>query len=384
MPIENSTGNSGKFPHAIYKRHGIAYKIASSEDDDGLRFILQNTPMDGWIQVTFEREPSFFKSDHLFGETIAVIAHQEKAPQELVGMYTMTNMPVHINGNQEWVGYLGGLRVLKKHRNKIRALIGGFESINQLLNSDFAQSYWFTSLAKDNASARRILEAGIKGLPIYRPVSDMQTLFFPTKIGKNMGLLKPVKKDEVSELVGFYNRQAAQYQFSPALSEAWLMNLSGNTGITIDDFFILKKNNEILGCLAIWDQRKVKQTVVKGYKPPYKSIRILYNIYAKFANKLILPESGEMIEQVYLSFFALDSTIDHLAVDILREALFKSAQKNADIATLGLSTSNPMLKLIKSKFPVQTYHTCIEAVAWQAEDIVSLDSRPAQPEVAFL
>lgn len=368
----------------IYSRQGIIYKIATLADDEALRFILQNTPMDGWIRVTFEREPSFFASTQLFGETIAVIAHLENDPKQLVGMYLLTRMPVHVNGLPEKLGYLGGLRVLKHHRHKIRALIGGYESIDPLLNDLRTPSYWFTSIAKENAAARRILEAGIKYLPIYRPISEMRTLFFSTRKGKNRGLLKPLKKNETADIVKFYNRQAVNYQFSPVLSETWLSSLSESTALTFDDIFILKQHDEILGCMLIWDQRQFKQTVVKGYNPPYDTIRPMYNVYARSTGKLMLPKAGEPLKQVYLAFFALDVSVHHLAVDILREALFLSARKNAESATLGLSIDNPLLKRIQAELTAQAYDTLIETVAWHEQDFTVLDSRPVQPEVALL
>lgn len=368
-----------------FKQSGYVYKKARAEDDAALRHILRTTPMEGWVKLTFEREPDFFKACQLMGKTTAVIASKENNTKDLVGMYTFTELPVHINGSAAKIGYLGSLRVLPEKRHRIRALKGGFASINVLTCAEHLQSYWFTSIAADNDPARRMLEAGIKDLPVYKHISDVETLLFSTRQGKPCGLLQSAIGADIPAIVNFYNSHAAQYQFAPVLTEDWLTGLLDDNTVRLEDLLLLKNHGKICACMALWDQRRIRQTVVQGYKAPLGLLRVMYNAFARLSRRVMLPPAGEKVEQVFLAFFAVDSSMHSLVPDILCDALYKVGQRNADAASLGLSTSNPLLPLLCSAMPATKYRTCIEAVAWQAEDFTSLDfQRPAQPEIALL
>ena len=98
-----------------------------------------------------------------------------------------------------------------------------------------------------------------------------------------------------------------------------------------------------------------------------------------------LPKPGTSLEQVYLAFLAVAPAAEAQLVPLLREALAQAGQRGANAAALGLATENPWRTTIRAAMPAITYNTCIEAVAWQAEDFTSLATgRVAQPEIALL
>jgi hypothetical protein len=98
----------------------------------------------------------------------------------------------------------------------------------------------------------------------------------------------------------------------------------------------------------------------------------------------MLPALGEKLEQVFLSFFALDKVAQYLAVDVVKEGLLRVAEKNGQVGTLGLSDRNPLTDTLKSILNPDCYRTRIETVSWPDEVQPDLDSRPVQPEVAIL
>ncbi len=100
------------------------------------------------------------------GKGIAVIAKLQKPPQTTVGMYSYALMPVHLNGNAVSLGYLGGLRVNPKYRHRIRILKNGYDSIRSITSRLGTTPFMFTTIVSENQAARRLLEAGLKGMPI--------------------------------------------------------------------------------------------------------------------------------------------------------------------------------------------------------------------------
>ena len=374
--------------HNVYQAGGIVHQIAQAEDDAKLKALLRENDMDAWVQMTLEREPSFFAGENLWGEGIAVIAKLQKPPHTTVGMYSYALMPVHLNGNAVSLGYLGGLRVNPKYRHRIRILKNGYDSIRSITSRFPTTPFMFTTIVSENQAARRLLEAGLKGMPIYRPLGELESLGISTKLGKSAhsaGLLQQAKTKDIPALVAFYNQRASQYQFSPVLSEKWLYSLDGSNGLILKDFLLMREGQDIGGCMAIWDQRAFKQTVCRGYRFPINVLRVPYNIYAKFSKGLQLPRVGEPLEQAYLAFMAFgENQPNGVILDAIREGLTKARDKHADTAVIGLSSTNPLTGIVKKRFRAYVYRSAVEAVSWPTEPELNLDARPSQPEVAVL
>lgn len=367
-----------------YRAGGLVFRPAGTADDAALRRCLRDNDMDAWINLAFEREPCFFDGENLMGASLAVIAETEKSSHDFVGMYTCAQLPVHLNGQTAVAGYLGGLRVNPSYRRKIRILKDGFASIPFLTRPWGQPNAWFTSIGQENNQARRVLEAGLKHLPRYQLVGEMETLVFQTRRDPPTGLLQSATQEDIPALTEFFNQQAQAFQFAPSLDEAWLQSLDGEHGLSLADFWLLKDGDALHGCLAIWDQRRFKQTVVRSYRFPLNKLRIAYNLLAGIRGKPKLPAPNQLIEQVFLSFVALSESAQQMAVEVVKEGLRLAAQKGALVGTLGLSAQSPLTTRLKAALPHESYRTRIETVSWSDADRLRLDGRPAQPEVALL
>ena len=367
-----------------YQFGGVLFRKALTGDNERLKATLRDNAMDSWVRLSFEREPSYFDGVDLMGKSCTVMACDENQLNSTVGMYFCEYLPVHVNGASDNVGYLGGLRVNQQHRHKVRILKSGFSSIPHLVPVQGAAPFWFTSVASENTPARRLLEAGLKGMPIYRPLGEMETLAFNTRQGKLQGLLQQALPEDIPAMVDFFNRQAARYQFSPVLSKEWLTDLSGDKGLTLGDFWLAKTGADIRGCLAIWDQRAFKQTVSRGYRFPLNAFRGAYNLYAGPTGRVKLPAVGKKLEQVFLSFVAFDKLEGTLPLQIIKEGLARAREKGADIGILGLSAENPLTAILKRTLRPSIYRTCIETVHFSADLEPMLNGSPPQPEVAVL
>jgi hypothetical protein len=365
-----------------YQSGAVLFRTALESDDDALKAALRNNAMDSWVCLSFEREPSYFDGVALMGQSYTVIACDKNQPEIMVGMYSCAFLPVHINGTVARLGYLGCLRVNPPYRHKIRILKGGFNSMPILIPDLGSLPFWFTSVASENVLARRVLETGLKGMPIYQAVGEVETLAINTQQGRLSGLLQQATRADIPALVAFFNQQAACYQFAPVLTEQWLLNLSGDNGLCLDHFWLLKDGVQIHACLAIWDQRAFKQTVARGYRFPISLLRGAYNVFAGMTGRVQLPAVGEQLEQVFLAFVAVDNLADALAV--VREGLARARDKGAEVAVLGLSVANPLTVLLKQSLKPSVYRTTIETVILSDGLAPTLDGRPPQPEVAVL
>ena len=313
------------------------FRVATEADDAVLRAMLRDNGMPTWVEMTIEREPSFFAGKDRFGRDWAVIAEDS---EQVVGMYTAAVMPVHLNGAPTQLGYLGGLRVNPGFRRRIRYLRDGYASVQKLAPVDVTS--WFTVVAAENVAARRLLEAGITGLPAYYPQGDYVTFALPVSRGKRLGLWR--RAEDAARVVSFYNEYAARFQYAPVLNEELVHAL---------DFY------ECDGAVAaLWDQRAFKQIVARRYRQPVASLRPVYNAYARLLRRIPLPREGQSLDQTFIAFLAMRDGVD--GYTLLRDLL---SHCRTPVASLGVQASHPLIPAIR-RFAPMSYPARIYEVSF--------------------
>jgi ribosomal protein S18 acetylase RimI-like enzyme len=346
----------------------IVFRAAGEPDDLDLRAMLRANAMPSWVTMSTEREPSFLGSLNRFGNERVVIARDGEAA---VGMYLCAEHPVHINGRPERFGYLGGLRVNPAYRHRRRVLREGYASIRSLSGVTKPDT-WYTSVATENTSARRLLEAGLRDLPAYVAQGELVTLAISRARGKRLGLWRRPDTGEIEPLCDMYNASAARFQLSPELTPLRIKN-------TRADFFIHDVAGEPRACMALWDQQAYKQIVARAYREPLSTLLPLYNLWARLARRVVLPNLNQALDQAFLAFFAPGTDDIGETIALIRDAL---ALSSCAVVTLGLHAAHPALpELLRACRPV-VYRTIVYAVCFAQPP--HWDGRPVQPEIAIL
>jgi hypothetical protein len=363
----------------------LIFRHAEAQDDPALQRLLSSNPMQGWIRLSLQRQPSYFASEDLMGRSSTVIILDAGQDNEVVGMFRTTFMPFYFKGSVVEGGYLSELRINKAYRNRLRILRHGFESIKWLnLPESSATSIWFTSIASDNSTARRLLESENSRLPRYIPAGELLTLVISVKHCKPTAMLQSARQEDILAICELYNRQASQYDFASHLDPEWLRSLTGCKGLRLADFWVYRDHQGIQAVVAVWDQRAIKQVVVQGYRPPLNRLRPFYNLLASLTGRPKLPPRNARLESVYLSFFACTKRVENDAVLLLREALLIAKRKHAESVLLGISAGNPLLPLLRANLRPVEYSTCIETVNWQHIKHPGTHRAMVQPEIAIL
>jgi len=345
----------------------IRFSLATENDDAELRALLRDNAMPSWVDISMQREPSFFAGSNGMTDDYAVIARNgEKA----VGMYSCSLQQLYINGRPSRIGYLGGLRAAVSHRGRIRALRDGYRSIAGLLPAG-DQPFHFTSIASDNRQARRLLEAGLAGMPIYRPCNELVTCVLPVARGKRSNLWRRAIEADIPGLLEFHRREADGFQFAPQLTKEWIRHIG------LENFWLCG-DGEIMACAAIWDRSASRQLVARSYRQPLPLLLPLYNLYAALARRVALPAPGRALSHSFLAFAAFSADASGHIGNLMRDLLNRCATKTAIIS---LHASHPLLAALEQLKPL-TYRTLIYTVAYDGAP--SLDGRPAQPEAALL
>lgn len=372
------------------RSRSLVFELAGSSDDAELRDFLRRNPLPGWITLAYEREPDYFLGTTIEGDAHETILARERREGQLVGTYTRSLHQSFLNGRVESLGYLGLLRLAPQHRNRLAHLRDGFEVCRKYLHRDGRAAFYLTSIVESNRTARRVLTAGLPGLPTYRPLDVLSTLVLPCRRarapGRSSVRIARASRADLGAVAGCLQRNYARYQCSPFWSEQDLRSEERCRNLSLDDFLLALRDDRVVGCAAIWDQRELKQHVVKAYAPRIARWRPAFNAIAPMLGLPRLPAVGEPLRQAYLSHVAVDDDDPAVLVSLVAAALRQGAERGLRLLTLGLSERNPMLPAVKRRFRHLQYRSLLYLVHWaDGEDAVrGLDDRAAHVEAATL
>jgi len=360
------------------------FELATEADDADLRRILAETPMPGRISVAFRREPSFFDALAVDGTWHQVVAARDQASGRLVGFGVRSIGERYVNGRPTAIGYLSALRLLEGHRN--RGLVArGYRRFREL-HQDRRALLYLTTIAEDNGAARQLLTSGRAGLPGYHAAGRYQTVVLPPARGRSDEVgpgIRAAGWKDLPGLLDFWQKYGPRRQFFPRYRREDFFQLGGVfRNLQAEDILLAEKDGEIVGTLAVWDQRPFRQTVVHEYSSVLRWARWLYNPWAAWRGLPALPAPGATIpcRVAALAVVAKDDPA-------VFAALLGAARQYAgrDNLLVGLHEADPLLTVLRHIRTV-CYTTLVYHVCWEdGEELrCSLDGRPPYLELGAL
>jgi hypothetical protein len=371
---------------SITRTARVRFDIAGSSDDAPIRRLLRETPMVGQVSISLEREPNYFADAGLPSESKQTIVAYDNERLACVGSCSIRRR--FVNGQSCRAGYLGSLRMDSQYAGRFDILRRGYQFFHKL-QTEAPADFYFTTIAADNERARRFLERGAAGMPIYEFVGEFVTLLIPTNGGQsnNQDREECTVSDAppLDQLVAFLNGFNQQHQFAPCWAAEELRSLQG-LGLQASDFCPIRKDGNWMACGAVWDQRSFKQTVIHGYAPWLKWSRPILNGFNRALNRPRLPVTGATLSNAFGSHlaFASDRPTEFLE---LTELLLRAArERGIKFLTLGLAANDTRLIVARKTFSGREYRSRLYVVRWPGigGTAAELDGCPLAPEVALL
>jgi hypothetical protein len=369
--------------------------LAGAEDDDALRRLLRDAPMEGWVRLAFPREPSYFAAQKLEGVGGATIVVRRRRDGAVVGMGSRSVKEVHLDGRPARVGYLGQLRFAPGWRAGRRTLEEGY-ALARSLRSEDELPFDLTAVVDDNLPARRLLERGLPGLPRYTPLTELVTLVVDTRSGVGTGERRARPGGGVGVHVEYagdgsgldamaerLHRRRDTLRLAPRWRRGRLAELmSGRFGPWRP--LIARDGDVVVGCAAVWDQRPFRQCVVRGYAPGLAPVRPALSVVRRLLGRPGLPAPGAALRLGYLSHLAADDPGTMGA--LVAAARAHAVELGLDHLALGLPAGRPELDVLQGLFGGHAYRSVIYAVhdAGLDPEFLAFDGGNLHVEVATL
>ncbi len=363
----------------------VVAELARPSDEPELRRLLRDNPMDGTIRLSLEREPDAFLAASVEGRPHATVVLRDTRSGRIVGMGSRAVMSVFVNGAPRRVGYLGQLRLERGARGR-HLLIRGFERV-RALRAAGEEPYDLTAIVADNARARRLLGAGLPGLPSYRPLSPFVTRVLPTwPAPRAVSGIEPAGPARLAEAAACLERNGPRFQMARRWTAADLASEERCRGLSASDVFLAFRGGRVAGCAALWDQRAFKQVVVRGYARPLARARPWINGLARILGTPRLPAPGAPLAQAYLSHLAVDGDDPVIFARLLLAVLAEGGRRGLAYVVAGFAESHPLLAVARRLRRAREYASLLHVVHWEEgrAAVEGLDGRVPHVEVALL
>jgi hypothetical protein len=354
---------------------------AGPADEPALRRLLRETPLPGAVALSLEREPDWHRAAAVEGDRHAVLVARRAG--EVVGVAARAVRTGFVDGAPARVGYLGQLRLAPGARGDLALLREGFAR----LAADRRPGelpFDLTSIVADNVRARRLLEAGRAGLPVYAPLATLETLALAPG-GRAPRRVATPPAGAWPEVAAFVRREAARFQLAPAVDAAWLASPARCPGLAPADWLVVEDGRGLAAAGALWDQRAVRQVVVRGYAPALRLLRPLLAAVGPALGLPRLPPPGAPLATAYLAFAHARGDDPAAFGALLDAARAGAARRGLDAVVLGLAADHPLLAEATRRRH-RGYRSILYAVhgAEGAAAVAALGRRVLAPEVATL
>ena len=163
------------------------------------------------------------------------------------------------------------------------------------------------------------------------------------------------------QLLGLVDLSKSIYQFSSVVPPMSLPMVQ------------VERQGRVVGSAIIWDQRKFKQVVVRGYSRAMERWRWL----------LRLPAVGTALPLVYLSHFAVPAHDPNVCVELVDTGLAAARAMGCRWLVLGLTARHPLAPVVQWRYRPRRYESRLYVVH-EPGTRVQLDGRIPHVEVALL
>jgi hypothetical protein len=176
-----------------------------------------------------------------------------------------------------------------------------------------------------------------------------------------------------------------RYQFTPVWETGDMFPSPLTRGLKPVDFLLTGRGQKLCACLALWDQRAFRQTVVRGYAGKLALLRHAMNPLAGLAGLPRLPKVGDTLRHAWLSHLTWRDEDPEALLHLIQQARSLAAQRELDSVLFTLSDSNPMLRHVSKHFRHLRYRRQLGLVHWESPSELQglLDGRPIHVESAI-
>jgi len=291
----------------------MKFQLAAELHDEPLRRLAREEAMPGAVRLAYTREPDWFAAQSVLGHSVQTVVGLD-TNGEVVGAGVRAIRRVFVNGEPTDIGWLCGLRSRPKVRRGL-GLAQGDCFFRKLHDADHATPAYLTTVLESNASALKIFATARAGLPTYHDFGRVNTYLWTHHLGTQASRLHIIQQPVTDRIIEFLNTEGAKKQFFPVI-EKQLFSTPQWRDLHVA---YAQRDNEIIGVVAVWDQRAFRQIRMEGYAPCLAFSRRAINAVSRISGIFpALPRAGATLNVRFAALVCIKDDDPHVFVALMR------------------------------------------------------------------
>jgi len=370
-----------------YSATDFAIRDATPADNQQLIALAAACSMVGDISLRIDRGPDFFALNRLEGQWWRV-GVAERAGM-IVGCVAISERLAFVNGQERRTGYVGDLKVHPEHRDTRVAdeLSLYAECACALLPA--AAPVMITVLEGNRAMERRL--PGPRGVPVLKRIGTIRTHSIPIlwrRRANDPGSIHiaSARLTDIDEMAALWSRVAPLRQLAPVLSASsmagWIL---AAPGLDISSYKLARSSSgELVGFLAVWDQRVFKQLNVVAYSLRMKATRSVFNLFAPIVGGERMPRTGSPLNCVSIAHICVPAEKPRVLRALLISAYNELRGSGCSFMNVGLDRRDPLSAAVDGLFAQPTDVNAYIVTSRRGVIPEHLDECPLYNEIALV
>jgi hypothetical protein len=307
----------------------------------------------------------------------------------IVGCVAISERLVFVNGREARTGYVGDLKVHPAHRDtRIADELSRYaERACELLPP--TAPVMITVLAGNRAMERRL--PGPRGVPVLRRIATIRTHSIPILWRRRVNdrdsiHIASARWTDIDEMAALWSRVAPLRQLAPVLSASAMADwILAAPGLDISSYRLARTSSgELLGFLAVWDQRVFKQLNVVAYSPRMKAARSAFNLLAPAVGGERMPPTGSPLNCVSVAHICVPADKPLVLRALVIFAYNELRRSDCSFMNLGLDRRDPLSAAVAGLFaqPTDVNAYIVRSRAGVIPE--HLDKQPLHNEIALV
>jgi len=279
----------------------------SSENNREMLEILQLSPIEsGGLSICFDREPDIFTMANLKYKPAKYIGIFKD--EQLLGFGSMGYYTGYVLGEPQTVFHLSNVFMRKEYRKKGLFL----PSAEVFFEEAHKNSYLgYAVIMKGNKNAERYIGWQSERYPFIPYTSvlgvfDVRNIIISFKKRESKISVRKAKPEDLEQIVSLLKEEFSGRLFSPFIdSKVFMENLKCRPDFSINNYYVVEKENKIVGTCAAWDCSSFKQIRILKYSKRFRWIQNLYSLFSLLFSFPPLPVPGKEFKAVYITDYAV-------------------------------------------------------------------------------
>ncbi|MCB9073514.1 MAG: hypothetical protein H6623_07815 [Bdellovibrionaceae bacterium] len=335
---------------------------ANESHSEMLKKFFADQVVNGHVDYSIRRPNSFFDHYRLISKdfTTALLMDGD----HLVGAASILFIKGYVNRQEQLFGYLCDLRI-SQQRTAIQHWSEYFIPYYYKKIAEKNCKYVFTCIEQFENQAYNALirpRRVKRNMPTYYLMRKLNLAFF---LGRWPWSPNPIPAIRISHGWGSDLDELCDYMMQKKVGSRVFINADKDLlmerfekwpDFSISNFLIARNyKDEIIGCMAPWNNRQDQQYIVRGYRPEADLLKQSLGVTSLLRISQYLPEIGSPFEFKYISHCAVDNP--EVFFSLLCQAYSETQRGEILVHTnyFGDFQTRPPLSFITTKIPFGFY-----------------------------